>query len=85
MPNLNIRQTMVCTEEHTGFHPRLGDSQTIPVNLVMKYGNTNLEDDDDYDAEKTVIIEKNWVDDPTIEEQDWYWNSSTEEFQQTAP
>lgn len=80
-----MRKSLIVTSSYTGYHPRLGASQTIPVNLVIKHGFTDFTQDPEYDSGKHQIIEKNFDFDPDIYEQDWFWNSSTQTFQQTAP
>jgi len=79
------KRFVVAKIEHTGKHPRLGASQTIPVHLVIRYGFSDLANDGQFNGTNEEIVQDNSVLDPDIDEQDWYWNSSTEEFQQTAP
>ncbi len=79
------RKSMVAKVSYIGKHPRLGDGQTIPINLVLKHGYVDFTQDDDYDISNHDIIEKDWDFVPDLYEQDWYWNSTTSEFQITTP
>lgn len=76
------QQVEIAKIEHIGMHPRLGGDQTIPINMVIKHGYTDFTlEEDVYDATKHTIIEKEFAFIPIIQEQDWYWNATTEEFQ----
>ena len=81
-----VQKNVIAKIAYTGFHPRLGDGQSVPQNLVLKFGTVStFENDGDYDNSKHQTIEKDFFYDPPINEQDWYWNSSTTTFQKTQP
>ena len=82
---INARKYMVCSASYVGRHPRLGDGQTIPVNLVLKHGYTDFTNDGAYDAEKHVIKEKEREVPWNIKETDVYWNEAAGDIQTTPP
>ena len=76
-------QNVVCAKvEHVGFHPRLGGNQTIPVDLVLRYGYCDFENDGTFDAVSQKVIAKEFTFNPEITTQDWYWDGSA--FQEEA-
>lgn len=52
---------------------------------VKRHGFCNFENDGSFNSETEEIIEKDFIFNPDIDEQDWYWNEGIYEFQQTAP
>jgi len=77
-----VKNHVVAKQEHTGTHPRLGEEQTIPINLHMgPYGYCEF-DVDDID---TMQVSSECRLRPRPRDQDWYWNASTEAFQDTPP
>jgi len=68
-----------------GIHPRLGTQQTIPQNLLLEFSNEDMTQTSWYDGDKMLIVESGQNLDPSIRIQDWYWNASTQKFQQIAP
>ena len=77
------RRLLVAKIEHTGTHPRLGQSQTIPQYLIISCGRCDYENDGSYNAtnHEVYTTTKN----PDIQDDDWYRNPSTGEIQDTQP
>lgn len=71
---------------HTGNHLRLGPEQSIPQYLVLRYGKSDFENDGSFNGTNETYLESVNVNfSPSGRKQDWYYNESTEEFQDTAP
>ena len=79
------RHFVIAKIGHTGLHPRLGPEQTIPINLVIRHGFSDFENDGTFNSINESIVVKNTRLSSSIRKQDWYYNSSTEEFQETQP
>ena len=73
--------------EHTGKHPRLGAGQTIPANLVLRWGFTPA---DSWTINATNEEKKgaeSFINPPgkSLRDQDFYYNSVTGQLQEEAP
>ena len=79
------RNFVVAKIEHTVMHPRLGAEETIPVDLVIREGFPDFESESVFNGTNELQITQNTILSPRIKSQDWYYNSSTEEFQESAP
>jgi hypothetical protein len=79
------RKNLVATSQYTGYHPRLGADSTVPENLLVTHGFTDFTLDSKYNASHHTIVEKDHEIGVDIRNQDYFWNSSTEEFQTSPP
>lgn len=63
----------------------MGHEQTIPLNLVIKHGYPpqSFSNEEWFDSDKHIEIQKDFLFFPEICEQDWYYNG--ESFQETPP
>ena len=77
------RQCVVAKQGHIGLHPRLGAAQTVPVNLLLEFGNIDMSTNPWFDSDNMMIVLNGQNINPRV--QDYFWNSETEKFQTTAP
>ncbi len=67
--------------EHIGLHPRLGSGQTIPINLLLRYGKCDFENESIFNTENETIIE-NGLSGMDMRYQDYIYNHETELFEE---
>jgi len=67
---------------HTAFHPATKVEASLPVNLLLRAAVHIMEVTAD---EELLTLDHRYMFNPKFTETEYYWNSSTEEFQQTPP
>jgi hypothetical protein len=60
----------------------LGEDQTLPADLVLRYGFCDFENDGSYNAANEQIIESAFVFSPPARVQDWKYDSEEDTFVQ---
>ena len=83
-------QFVIAKIEHTGHHPRrdMGPNSTVPQHLLMRWGYCDFANDGKFNATNEDIIgDTEYIAPPDndISKTDTYWNSTSEEWQDTQP
>lgn len=81
MPDITYH--VIAKIAHVGFNPRLREIVDIPANTVLRSGFCNHMQDGSFNSTNEYQIQND--ERPCIRCKDYYWNPTTEEFQETPP